>query len=282
MGNLQINIVTNDSAPVSNRDGVNSVAFASTFFGSSFGSNTLAITGYSYSGTRMTEANVLVNNRLAWDSYRGALRFSGGWDLRRVMIHELGHALGLDHPDQHGQRVNAVMNSIISNIDTAVADDISGIQAIYGVRNGGGATPTPTPSATPRPSATPTPTPTATPVPTPTPTVRNATLTASPTFLHRGEVSTLTVQLSSASTSPVTVNYFVTGAGRNRRVQANYYSISGAPGQVTIPAGATSASFYLTATAGTRRPKTVSIYLNNGAGYTLGSSGRGASITITR
>lgn len=278
MGSLQINAVTNDSAPVSNRDGVNSVAFAGTFFGQSFGSNTLAITGYSYSGNRMTEANVLFNNRLSWDSYRGALRFSGGWDLRRVMIHEMGHALGLDHPDQNGQRVNAVMNSIVSNIDTAVTDDINGIQAIYGVRTGGGSTPTPTPAATP----TPTPTPTSTPVATPTPTFRTASITASPTLLHRGQVSTLTVRLSSASSSPVTVNYFISGAGRNRRVQASYYRLSGPPGQVTIPAGATSATFTLTATATTRRPKAVSIYLTNGPGYILGSSGRGVSITIRR
>lgn len=277
MGNLQINAVTNDSAAVSDHDGVNSVAFASTFFGDSFGSNTLAITGYYYSGTRLTEANILVNNRLSWDSYRGALRFSGGWDLRRVLVHELGHALGLDHPDQAGQHVAAVMNSVVSNTDTAVTDDINGIQAIYGVRNGG-STPTPTPTATP--SATPSPTPT--PVPTPTPTTRVATIYASPTFLHVGESSTLTVQLSSASSSPVTVNYFVSGGGRNRRVVASYYSLSGTPGQVVVPAGATSATFNLTAIGAARRPKTITVYLNYGSGYNLGYVGRGASITISR
>lgn len=278
MGNLQINAVTNDSAPVSNRDGVNSVAFASSFFGDSFGSNTLAITGYYYSGGRMSEANVLVNNRLSWDSYRGALRFSGGWDLRRVLIHELGHALGLDHPDQDGQRVSAVMNSIVSNTDTAVADDINGIQALYGVRSGGGSTPTPTPTATP--SSTPTPTPT--PVPTATPVTSVATISASPTFLHVGESSTLTVRLSSASSSPVTVNYFVSGTGRNRRVVAGYYALSGTPGQVTIPAGATSATFNLTAVGAARRPKTVTVYLSYGTGYNISYSGRGVSITISR
>ncbi|HJT81190.1 MAG TPA: matrixin family metalloprotease [Chthoniobacterales bacterium] len=273
MGNLQINPVSNDAAPVSQRDGVNSVAFASSFFGSSFGSNTLAITGYSYSGGSMTEANVLVNNRISWDSYRGALRFSGGWDLRRVLIHEFGHALGLDHPDQAGQRVSAVMNSIISNIDTAVTDDINGIQALYGV-NSGGSTPTPTPT----PAATPVPTP----VPTATPAVRSATITASPTRLRVGQTSTLTVRLSSASDTPITVNYFASGTGRNRRVRASFYSLSGTPGQVTIPAGQTSGTFTLTATSGTRRPRTVSVYLNPGSGYSVGYASRGVSITVSR
>jgi len=274
MQNLQINAVTNDSAPVSQRDGVNSIAFASTFFGDSFGSNTLAITGYSYSGGRFMEANVLVNNRYSWDSYRGAL--SGGQDLRRVLIHEVGHALGLDHPDQNGQRVSAVMNSIISNIDTAVTDDINGIQALYGVRNGGGATPTPTPNPTA------TPTPTATPFPTATPIACVATISAAPTFIHVGETSTVTVRLSSASSSPVTVNYFVSGGGRARRAGSSFYAISGTPGLVTIPAGSTSTTFTVTGTSAGRRSKTVSLYLNYGTGYTLTYSGRGTSITVSR
>lgn len=275
MQQLQINIVTNDSTPVGQRDNVNSVAFASTFFGQSFGSNTLAITGYSYGGGQMMEANVLVNNRWTWDSYRGALR--SATDIRRVLIHEVGHALGLDHPDQHGQHVAAIMNSVVSNIDTAVTDDINGIQAIYGVRSGGGATPTPTPTPTPNPTATPT----ATPFPTATPTVRLATISAAPAFIHVSETSTVTVSLSSASSSPVTVNYFVSGGGRARRL-SGFFTVSGTPGQVTIPAGATSASFTVTATAGARRPKTVSFYLASGSGYMISSSGRGTAITISR
>jgi hypothetical protein len=273
MQSLQLNAVTNDSAPVSNNDGVNSIAFASTFFGSSFGSNTLAITGYYYSGGRMTEANVLVNNRQSWDSYRGALRYSGGWDIRRVLIHELGHALGLDHPDQHGQNVTAVMNSIISNADTAMADDINGIQAIYGARTGGGTpTPTPTPAPTPRPTATPTPTPN----PTATPTLRTASISAAPTFVRSGETAIFTVSLSSPSSSPVTVSYIAGGSARS-----SLYTLSGTRGQVTIPAGATSAQFSLTVTTGMRRSKTATMYLINGSGYTL-SGTRSASVTISR
>ena len=162
IGSIQLVNVVNPNAPISQGDHVNSVAFSSTFFGSSFGSNTLAITGYYYNSSRtMMEADILFNNHLQWDSYRGGLRFgSNGYaigEVRRVLIHELGHALGLDHPDQHGQHVSAVMNSVVSNIDTATQDDINGAQSIYGTSSG-------SPSSTPTPSPTPTPTPTPAPL----------------------------------------------------------------------------------------------------------------------
>jgi Matrixin len=265
MQSLQLNAVINDSAPVGEGDGVNSVAFASTFFGDSFGSNTLAITGYYYSSGRMTEANLLVNNHQSWDSYRGTLRYGSGWDIRRVLIHEIGHALGLAHPDDHGQRVSAVMNSTVSNIDTAVQDDISGIQSIYGAKTGG-ATPTPTPA------------PTATPFPTPTPTTsRTASISAAPTFVTPGQTATFTVSLSSSSTSPVIVNYFTGGNAKPR-----LYRLSGTPRQVTIPAGDTSANITVTCIAGARRHKTLTLYLTNGSNYTPNFASRSASITISR
>ena len=95
IGRMQFGRVMNSTAAVAQGDRVNSMAFASTFFGSSFGSNTLAITGYSYSST-MIEADILFNNNLSWDSYRGSMR-SGVYDIQRVALHESGHALGLAH-----------------------------------------------------------------------------------------------------------------------------------------------------------------------------------------
>ena len=139
------------SPPVSSGDGVNAIVFSSSVFGQKFGSGTLAVTYWRSSGSNITEADVLFNKNQSFDSYRGPLRFNSGWaigDIRRVLIHELGHALGLDHPDQHGQHVDAIMNAMISDRETLSADDISGAQSMYGAPI---PTPTPTPTPTPAP-----------------------------------------------------------------------------------------------------------------------------------
>jgi hypothetical protein len=138
------------TASVSSGDGVNSVVFSDSIFGQSFGSGTLAVTYYRTQGSRMVEADILFNRGQNFNSYRGALRFgSNGYviaDIRRVMVHELGHVLGLAHPDDHGQHVDAIMNSITSDRETLSGDDIAGGQSLYGAP---APTPTPTPAPTP-------------------------------------------------------------------------------------------------------------------------------------
>jgi hypothetical protein len=64
----------------------------------------------------------------------------------------MGHTLGLGHPDTGGQRVTAVMNSIVSDQEVLASDDITGGQVLYG------AAVAPTPTSTPVPTSTPTPT----------------------------------------------------------------------------------------------------------------------------
>ena len=149
MAQVQFKRVMNSSAPLSSGDGVNCVIFTNDVFGDSFGDGVLAVTYYRTQGNTLTEADVLFNKAQTFDSYRGDLKFASNGhaivDIRRVLLHELGHGLGLDHPDQHGQHVDAIMNSVVSNDYQLTADDISGIQHLYGAPTGGGPTPTPAP-----------------------------------------------------------------------------------------------------------------------------------------
>jgi len=107
-----------------------SAQFSLTVFGDSFGIGTLAVTLLSSHDTVLGETDTLFNNAYTWDSYRGPLE-PNVIDLRRVAIHEFGHTLGLDHPDEAGQTVAAIMNSKVSDIDTVQADDIAGVQSLY-------------------------------------------------------------------------------------------------------------------------------------------------------
>lgn len=47
-----------------------------------------------------------------------------------TLLHELGHVVGLNHPDEYGQNVDAVMNSTNPWYDLQ-PDDIAGIRALY-------------------------------------------------------------------------------------------------------------------------------------------------------
>jgi hypothetical protein len=156
---VQVSAIVNPLVPVSSGDRINSVVFSTSVFGQSFGSGTLAVTYYTYSGGTMIESDTLFNRAASFDSYSGPLQFVAHGpaiaDIRRVFLHEMGHTLGLGHPDTGGQHVTAVMNSIVSNQETLAPDDIAGGQFLYGA--GTGSTPTPTP--TPTPTATPTSTP---------------------------------------------------------------------------------------------------------------------------
>ena len=105
--------------------------WADTVCGESFGSNTLAVTNTWFLAGQIHDSDVLFNTRWSWNVYSGPLR-RGVIDFRRVALHEFGHVLGLDHPDDHGQARTAIMNRRVSDIDRLQRDDIDGIRALYG------------------------------------------------------------------------------------------------------------------------------------------------------
>src|SRR5205085_7243570 len=81
----------------------------------------------------------IFNTAVKFNSYRGPIQSAPRtrqaiYDCPRVALREFGHSLGLAHPDEHGQNVVALMNSIISDLDHLADDDIAGGRFLYGVR----------------------------------------------------------------------------------------------------------------------------------------------------
>lgn len=110
---------------------VNEIVLADKVGGEDFSTNTLAVTVSYTIGDNRVESDIVFNAARSFDSYRGPLR-SDAYDIQRIALHELGHVLGLGHPDEAGQTVTAVMNSRIGNLYELQADDITGARTLYG------------------------------------------------------------------------------------------------------------------------------------------------------
>lgn len=124
--------------PCDHTDGLQTLAFSSSLCGGmSFGRGTLAVTYLFFNSATgaFVETDTFFNANRSWTTYPGPLQTDAFGaavdDFHRVAIHELGHVLGLDHPDAFGQVVQAIMNRSVSNIETLQSDDIAGVSTIY-------------------------------------------------------------------------------------------------------------------------------------------------------
>ncbi len=133
------------------RDTISTVAFASANCGLAWG-DTVGITLDKWlewtnpDGSIVIsdyETDILFNDTVPWNAYPGPLleadtgvpgccdSTSKLHDFLRVAIHELGHALGLGHPDEHGQNVVSIMSATEStSLHTIQPDDIAGAHAV--------------------------------------------------------------------------------------------------------------------------------------------------------
>ncbi len=112
---------------------------ASKIYGDDFGDSVLAVTLTDQSGGHTLETDVLFNTANNFNSYRGSAYGAGtigSFDIHRIAVHEVGHVIGLDHPDDHGQTVDAIMNAHVSTLDQLQVDDVGGAVALYGAPPG--------------------------------------------------------------------------------------------------------------------------------------------------
>jgi hypothetical protein len=95
------------------------IAYANVKFDRSTGDRSMA---------PLTRATICLNPAIEWEA--AVDRDPATYNLRRVLAHEIGHALGLNHPGRNGQ----VMGFAYTEDDSRLMPgDIEGIQILYGL-----------------------------------------------------------------------------------------------------------------------------------------------------
>ncbi|QND70331.1 FG-GAP-like repeat-containing protein [Tardiphaga robiniae] len=95
--------------------------------------NVLGQANYYYSGAAFTSALIEFDSGENWHLSGSQIASSSGVNFFVVALHEIGHAIGLDHYNT----VPAVMNAYISSsVTDLMQSDVNGIVALYGAGSG--------------------------------------------------------------------------------------------------------------------------------------------------
>lgn len=145
--NFQFEELKGVSADVcDNSDRINTIGWSRDFCGFTQPRTTLAVTISTYRADRGTGRITLLERDIAFGPY-------APWDgdivevFKNTMLHELGHVIGLDHPNDYGQNMPAMMNFGSKSFNSLQQDDIDGVVALYGEGEFMGTLENPTPKA---------------------------------------------------------------------------------------------------------------------------------------
>lgn len=88
------------------------------------------LTGY-YSGNTIYDADVYTNTRYSYTSSKETDGCSGEFDMDGIMVHEVGHVIGLGHSSVTGATMYPSVAACNYNNRTLEADDIAGKNILY-------------------------------------------------------------------------------------------------------------------------------------------------------
>ena len=88
-------------------------------------------TGY-YSGGTIYDADIITNTSHSWTSVGESGGCSGEFYIEGVMVHEIGHGLGIGHSNVGGATMYPSVSSCNNSPATTESDDDAAINALYG------------------------------------------------------------------------------------------------------------------------------------------------------
>jgi hypothetical protein len=88
------------------------------------------LTGY-YTGNIITDADIYTNQRYNYTSSKETDGCSGEYDIDGIMVHEVGHVIGLGHSNVAGATMYPTVSSCNINNRSLEADDIAAKNDLY-------------------------------------------------------------------------------------------------------------------------------------------------------